>query len=174
MSKPCCRGASRCARGRFMNRPYIYNRRGATPPLSYCGARCSRRRRSGFLAHRPRQLAQVASSATGSAPIAPRTLTNQFEPDPHTKASQPRLGLGCFCLRTDLLIPCTFLNDKAWFSSKKSYRFLCITDKSHPDVSCTEKSLTSVLGTIQTQWECGSSSGAVYRIDKCKLLQNCT
>ena len=39
--------------------------------LSCCGARCAPFRRRGCVAHRPRPLAQVASSATGGAPIAP-------------------------------------------------------------------------------------------------------
>ena len=40
--------------------------------VSCCGTRCSRCRQSGILAHRPRPLAQVASSATGGAPVAPQ------------------------------------------------------------------------------------------------------
>jgi len=43
--------------------------------FSFCGARCAPCRRSGCVAHRPRQLAQVASSATGGAPIAPQIFT---------------------------------------------------------------------------------------------------
>ena len=39
--------------------------------FSCCGARCAPCRRRGCVAHRPRPLAQVASSATGGAPIAP-------------------------------------------------------------------------------------------------------
>ena len=39
--------------------------------LSCCGARCAPFRRRGCVAHRPRPLTQVASSATGGAPIAP-------------------------------------------------------------------------------------------------------
>ena len=39
--------------------------------FSCCGARCAPWRRRACVAHRPRPLAQVASSATGGAPIAP-------------------------------------------------------------------------------------------------------
>ena len=48
---------------------------GVLVPVSCCGARCAPCRRSGCVAHRPLPLARVASSATGSAPLVPRTLT---------------------------------------------------------------------------------------------------
>ena len=44
-------------------------------PVSCCGARCAPCRRCGCVAYRPLPLARVASSATGSASLAPRTLT---------------------------------------------------------------------------------------------------
>ena len=42
---------------------------------SCCDARCSRRRRSAFLAHRSQPLAQVAVSAPGGTPFAPQIFT---------------------------------------------------------------------------------------------------
>ncbi len=47
---------------------------------SCCGARCAPCRRCGCVAHRPLPLARVASSATGSAPLAPQTLTSGSSP----------------------------------------------------------------------------------------------
>ena len=47
----------------------------AAKMFSCCGARCAPCRRCGCVTHRPLPLAQVASSATGGAPIAPHRRT---------------------------------------------------------------------------------------------------
>ena len=48
--------------------------------VSCCGNRCAPCRRCGCVAHRPLPLARVASSAAGSAPLAPQTLTSGSSP----------------------------------------------------------------------------------------------
>ena len=53
--------------------------------VSCCGARCAPCRWRGCVAHRPLPLARVASSATGSAPLAPRTLTCGSSPSTDEK-----------------------------------------------------------------------------------------
>ena len=67
-------GSSSCLQKQIKSEPngsdFIY-----LVPVSCCGARCAPCRQCGCVAHRPRPLARVASSASGSAPLAPRTLT---------------------------------------------------------------------------------------------------
>ena len=56
--------------------------------VSCCGARCAPCRRCGFVAHRPRSLAPLPSSATGSGRVAPYLL--RYAQSVKRQAADPR------------------------------------------------------------------------------------